>query len=114
MKLLQEIYQSFMLLGICPPEQSISHWMTILHIFISVFCACFSLGGLISSTVFCIKHFSIDLESSIYAFSTITSSTMSLYSLIIAHIKRNDIKQMFNDFQTFEKTGKQRIISFKI
>lgn len=106
MKALEENYKIFVLLGICPSDKPISRWMEIVHISISVFCAIFLIGCLISSSVYCLNTFLIDLGNGIFSVCQILGNVTSLYFIIIAHIIRHDIKKVFNDVQAFDEASK--------
>lgn len=106
MKPLKENYKIFVLLGICPPDKPISRRMSIFHILFSVFCTINLFVGLIGSTVFCLKNFSSDLGNGIFGIGQMFATGTCLHALITAHIKRHEIKKIFDDFQTFVDASK--------
>lgn len=101
MKRLKEIYWIFVILGICPPDKPIERWLKIFSNFISIYCLTIFFIALISSIFYFLKYFSTDLASAIIAVYQIVGAIIGLYLLIMAHIKRHDIKMIFNDIQTF-------------
>lgn len=101
MKLLKENYETFVLLGICSPDKSINRWLKIFYGFISVFCLIILFIGFVSSSIYFIKYFSINLANAICVVYHIVASSVIIYSLILAHIKRGGIEKIFDHFQTF-------------
>lgn len=110
MKPLQKIYRIFVLLGVCPPAKRISLWMKLFNVSVSIICPILLLISLISSAVFCLKYFSIDLVNAICAIYPVSGLATGLFSLFRVHIKRRDIKKIYDDFQTFYDTSKNYFI----
>lgn len=109
MRPLQENYKIFVLLNICPPANSISHWKKLFHILVSISCLSILFIGMLASLAFILKYFSDDLESAICACDQIVGGMTVFYPLIIAHIKRDDFKEIFDSFQAFYNTSKYNI-----
>lgn len=108
MKTLQENYQVFVLLCVCPSDKPISRRMKIFYISISALCATVVFTALISSSVYFLKNYSIDLEGAIFAVAQIVAAFVISSTLIIAHFKRHDIKKIFNDIQSHYDACKYR------
>lgn len=106
MKPLQEIHWIFVILGICPPSKPIGRWLKIFNNSFSIFCLTILFIASISSSIYFIKYFSIDLLSAICAVYQIVGAVISIYTLITAHVKYLDIKKIFNDIQTFYNASK--------
>lgn len=106
MKPLKQNYKVFVLLGICPSAEPTTSWIKTVHIFLSIFCFTILSSILISSILFCVKNFTSDLPNAIVAVIQIVAAVTSIYSLIIAHFKRDDIKKIFDDFQTIYDESK--------
>lgn len=106
MKPLSEIYKTFAMFGICPPIKPISFRIKLLQISILICCitGCFLL--LIASAIFIIKNFSTDLTSAISAVFQISGLSNIVYSFILAHIKHDEINDIFDEFQIFYDTSK--------
>lgn len=106
MKPLQENNRTFTLLGICSTAKSMDRWKILFYIFVSISCPSISFIGLIASSVFFLRNFTTDLANTICVGYEIVAMMIALYSLIIAHIKRDDLKRIFDDFQDFYNTSK--------
>lgn len=106
MKLLQEIYKTFVLLGICPPYKPIKQWIKILYGFISGFCLIILFIGTFSSLVFFVKYFTIDLANAICAVYQIFAFAGGIYIFGMAHVKRDNITTIFDHLQTFYDKSK--------
>lgn len=106
MKPLQDSYNIFVHLCICPPIKLISRRKKMFNIFLSIFCPTLLIIGLIGSFVYFIRNFRSDLASTICAINQIFGTLIGLYTLFMAHVKRRDIKQMFDNFQTFYDASK--------
>lgn len=107
MEPLQQIYEIFTYLGIYPLNKNpLCRWRKSFQILISLTVFTILLISLISSTVYFIKKFSIDLVNAICAAYQIVGAGTNLYSFIIAHRKRHDLKEIFNEFQTFYDASK--------
>lgn len=101
MKPLEKNYKTFTLLGICPPAKSISFWMKLQIVIVSILCPTVECIALISSSVFVSNSFSNDLSNAICATFQIAAVVAALNALIMAYIKRNDLHEIFVDFQIF-------------
>lgn len=98
MKPLHKIYKPYL------SDESISRWIKIRNAFTLVFCSMILFVAFISSLVFCIRSYSSDLA--ILGVCQLVGALTGLYALVTAHVKRRDIKKMFNNFQTFYTASK--------
>lgn len=101
MKPLQEIYQIFVLFSICSSKKRIGLQWKFFHAFISLFSLIVQIVTFIASFNFVIKYFSIDLTNSICAFYQIAGTGIAIYTIIISHIKCDNLKEIFDIYQSF-------------
>lgn len=106
MKPLHENYRIFVLLGICPPDKPITHQMRWLNVTILISFPAIMLFMLTGSFVFIVKHILTDLAMAICACFQIGAVGMALYLFITAYVKRNDLKEIFDNYQAFYNTSK--------
>lgn len=109
MKPFEESYRIFTILGICPPEKSIKRSEKWFNIFVSILCPTLTTITWTASIVFVKKYFSTDLATTICAFTQVAAGVTALYALIIAHLKRDNLKKNFESFQCFCDTSKLQI-----
>lgn len=101
MKSLKENYRIFILLGICSPDKPIKYWMKLIYILISVFCAMVFVANFLSSFIYFERYISNDLADSICVVYQIIGAVIGFYSLVIAHVKRQNIKKIFENVKAF-------------
>lgn len=106
MKPLQDSYRIFAFLCICPSEKPISRWNFYFNILISILSLSLVFIGLIASSAFVSKYLSINLTNALCACYQIAAGISAIYSFITAFIKRDDLKETFDKFQTFYDTCK--------
>lgn len=114
MKLLQENYKIFVFLGICPPDKPTSRWKKLFYISILINCLSVVIIALISSAVFFMKNISSDLENAICACFQIAAALTAIYSFITTYIKRHDLKETFDAFQTFYDASKSNKFNIEV
>lgn len=106
MKTLKKNYQLFILLNICPPDNTISDRMKLFNRFVSILCPTMVCMAYVVSAGFVAQAFLTDLTNTICAIFQISELTASLYTFLMAHINRKNITEMFNNFETFYNTSK--------
>lgn len=106
MERLQENYQIFVLLSVCPSEKPVNRWITWRNISISIICLTLLLIGFTASFIFIQRNYSIDLPNTICACYQIFSTMTGIYLLVATYIKRAEIKAIFNAFQDFFNASK--------
>lgn len=109
MKPFKENYRIFALLGFFPSEKRPIRWKKILKLSILIFFATEITILLFASAVFALNIFSTDRTSAIAACFQICGLITVQFSLISAYIKRNELKEIFDQFQTFYDTSKSNI-----
>lgn len=100
MKPLELNYQAFVSLYICPPNEGSSIRIKSKNIAFSALVILFLSVSLISTTVFIVKNFATDLESTLIAGYQFGGS-FALYTLLASYVLRHEMKQIFDDFQAF-------------
>lgn len=101
MKPLQQSYQRFVVLGICPQVEPISRGRKIVNAFVPIFCPTVLFITCTASFLFFMKYVTTDLERAICACLQIAGAVNPLFTLFTAHIIRSDIKKSFDYFQMF-------------
>lgn len=99
MKPLQDNYRLFTLLNICSPDKPTNYRTKLFTAIISILCPIVASCFLIGSFVFVSKYFSTDLAYAICAIFQIAAVVTVLYTLIMAHVNRQDLKSIFHVFE---------------
>lgn len=106
MKILKSNYKIFSNFAICPADPPVPKWIEIRNHLTLIWFITAMLSSTCTSFVYFIKYFKVDLEAALYAFSETPASFMVLYTALMAFVLRNDIKQIFDDFQHFYESSK--------
>lgn len=93
--------QLLTLLGICPLTEPVNPWMKWGRIFVTFFWPFTFVTLLIASYAFVVTYISTDLADAICGCFQISGFSTALYALITAHIKRDDVTNIFYSFQAF-------------
>lgn len=106
MKPLKDIYKIFEVLSICPPLNQINRWIKMLYIFNTLFCLIILFCTAIAMAVYLMRNFFNDLANTIVAAYQFVAAANGIYFFIVAFVKRHDLKENFDDFQTFYDASK--------
>lgn len=100
MKPLKANYRIFEFLAICPSFEQ-RKWKKLLELLILRFCLTMFFITFIAGSTFFFEKILTDLIKALAAFFQISAAITIFYVLIIANTKRNELKDIFTEFQAF-------------
>lgn len=108
MKVLEHSYQILVLLCICPPDDRTSQWVQRRNVILSILTIILIMVPNIASIVFMVQYVTIDLASAFCACYQAAALTKCIYTLFVAYLIRDDVKNAFDALQAFY-TSSERI-----
>lgn len=106
MKPLNQSYQMLVFYRIFPPDDPKNRWIQFQSILFSILSFTILSIDLAASIAFAVKFSAYDLANTLCASYQIVGCVSAIYTIIVAHLLRDDFKKVFSAFQMFYDLSK--------
>lgn len=101
MRPLKENYRIYTIMSICSPHKPLNQRMKCFRLFVTVVGPIILLTGTMASVIYVKEHLSVSLTEAISSSLVASAILTAIYAFFLAHIKRDDLKGLFENFQNF-------------